>query len=284
MSRKLELSFPILFILYYYEIGKEYLGEFVSLRADFTQAGVCLIILACRLLCFAITIAVYTNATILRLPCDIFAEFRIFSIGKRLTGHVLRTDKGLEDGQCMMKCVEHRKCRSYNWNVEEKLCELNSKAHADNGTVLADETDWIYKSTDYDNLLVGATCKKLNPCEAGVLCKDKCEPPFYECIMNCSEDESGSHCKARPNDGNNCNTNPCANSGTCIVVSQSYKCQCTNGYTGKHCETDINECYSLPCFHGGQCEDNVGGFSCHCLPGYTGVNCETSKIEAFRLN
>ena len=113
-----------------------------------------LIILPFLRYCIAILFIGSVENTILRLPCDTFAEFRIFSIGKRLTGHVLRTDKGLEDGQCMMKCVEHRKCRSYNLNVKDKICELNSKAHADNGTMLADETDWIYKSTDYKNLLV----------------------------------------------------------------------------------------------------------------------------------
>eukprot|EP00795_Rhopilema_esculentum_P007212 gene7212-12892_t len=202
-------------------------------------------------LCFAITIAVYTHATISRLPCDIFAEFRIFSIGKRLTGHVLRTDKGLEDGQCMMKCVEHRKCRSYNLNVEEKLATA----------------------------VVGATCKKLNPCKAGVLCKDKCEPPFYECIMNCSENESGSHCKARPNADNQCSSHPCTNGGGCIDVITGYKCNCIEGYTGKNCEHDIDECTSLPCFHGGKCINQVNNFSCNCLPGYLGRHCETGIVR-----
>ena len=108
----------------------------------------------CRLLAvLALGLTVY--GCILRLPCKTLADFSIVHKGRRLSDHVLKKYKGLDEEQCMIKCVEQRKCRSYNLNAKEKLCELNSKAHVDNGTVLDDETDWIYKSTDYDNRLVG---------------------------------------------------------------------------------------------------------------------------------
>ncbi|XP_065060838.1 protein crumbs homolog 1-like isoform X2 [Rhopilema esculentum] len=187
----------------------------------------------CRLLgVFAFGLTVY--GYMLRLPCKTLADFSIFHKGRRLSDNVLKKDKGLDESQCMMKCVEHRKCRSYNLNVKEKLCELNSKAHADNGTVLAEETDWTYKSTDYSNRLVGDTCMELQPCNDGVLCKDTCNPPFYECKV-CDENHTGLHCDT-PIDPNKCAENPCKNGGVCIDLFASYECNCQSGYTGKDCE------------------------------------------------
>ena len=37
-------------------------------------------------------------------------------------------------------------------------------------------------------------------------------------------------------DHNECSSNPCQNSGTCVDEFASYKCSCLNGYTGKNCE------------------------------------------------
>ena len=71
-----------------------------------------------------------------------------------LKGHVIWKDDGLDDIACMVKCVEHPKCRSYNINKEFLKCELNSKALGDLQVVLTSEPGWLYKSTDYNNTLV----------------------------------------------------------------------------------------------------------------------------------
>ena len=93
------------------------------------------------------------NGTILRLPCKTVADFNIFHLGKRLMGHVLMSFNGLMDVQCMIKCIENSKCRSYNTNTNGK-CEINKKALVDNGTSLTTDSDWVYKSTDYSSTLV----------------------------------------------------------------------------------------------------------------------------------
>ena len=87
---------------------------------------------------------------ILRLPCgDIFADFTIFIKDKALNGSVIATISNTSDVQCMVKCVEHHKCRSYNSKIGEKKCELNSKAIGGKDTVLISKPGWVYKSTDY---------------------------------------------------------------------------------------------------------------------------------------
>ena len=87
--------------------------------------------------------------TILRLPCLNDAEFNVFEFGKRLKGNLISRHRHTNDMQCTILCVGHDKCRSYNINRAQMICELNSKALVDNGTKLIDDGEWIYKSTNY---------------------------------------------------------------------------------------------------------------------------------------
>ena len=111
--------------------------------------------------CFLFRVSTYlvlfiasSEETILRLPCKIDALFTIFHDSKRLVGDVLMSFSALEDTQCMVKCIENAKCRSYNTNKEDGRCEINGKALVDNGTKLVTDTNWVYKSTNYSSTLV----------------------------------------------------------------------------------------------------------------------------------
>ena len=83
------------------------------------------------------------------MPCKVFADFNVIHLGKRLLDQVLASFIGLQDTQCMVKCVKNVKCRSYNTNRKDGRCEVNGKALVDNGTILNADSDWVYKSTDY---------------------------------------------------------------------------------------------------------------------------------------
>ena len=70
---------------------------------------------------------------------------------------------------------------------------------------------------------------------------------------------------------------PCLHGGECLEENFVFRCQCLEGTTGDHCETNIDECQSNPCLRG-NCVDMINRFNCDC-PGYTGALCETEIDE-----
>ncbi|CAG9772773.1 unnamed protein product [Ceutorhynchus assimilis] len=79
-------------------------------------------------------------------------------------------------------------------------------------------------------------------------------------------------------DINECENNPCENGATCIDLVGRYECQCAVGYEGDHCQIDIDECVSNPCKHGGTCNDLIGTFKCECPEDFVGKQCEAPLL------
>ena len=50
---------------------------------------------------------------------------------------------------------------------------------------------------------VGRTCEQLNPCRSGILCRDTCVYPFFECV-ECDKYHYGLHCDRRKGKNNLC--------------------------------------------------------------------------------
>lgn len=77
-----------------------------------------------------------------------------------------------------------------------------------------------------------------------------------------------------------CQNSTCLNNATCQTgfTSKGYRCLCSQGYHGQHCEIDIDECRSSPCNNGGTCINRDGGFECSCGDEWTGTYCETGRI------
>ncbi|CAF0877176.1 unnamed protein product [Rotaria sp. Silwood1] len=92
-------------------------------------------------------------------------------------------------------------------------------------------------------------------------------------ICVCPNDYSGLRCGTRLSDGV-CASCPCLY-GQCRIIDQtnSYTCDCYQGYTGQRCETSINLCLPSPCVYGQCILDAIYGYRCICLPGATGQNC-----------
>ncbi|CAH3174745.1 unnamed protein product [Porites lobata] len=81
-------------------------------------------------------------------------------------------------------------------------------------------------------------------------------------------------------DVDHCRKHPCKNGATCVAAKPfGYKCDCTQGFTGSHCETDVNECNRMPCKNGGSCFNKPGSFECFCRKGYQGKLCEKDVNE-----
>ncbi|XP_059179030.1 cubilin-like isoform X2 [Physella acuta] len=71
-----------------------------------------------------------------------------------------------------------------------------------------------------------------------------------------------------------CNSNPCANGGTCTPAGTGvFTCTCPSGYTGPTCNSTANACNSNPCQNGGTCVSQGAGFICNCPEGFTGFTC-----------
>ena len=53
-----------------------------------------------------------------------------------------------------------------------------------------------------------------------------------------------------------------------VRVCLCFRCECTPGYVGEHCELDYDDCEENKCQNGGQCIDAVNGYTCVCPEGY----------------
>ena len=86
----------------------------------------------------------------------------------------------------------------------------------------------------------------------------------------CDPDFTGSQSCTQIDDceGVNCND------GVCEDGINNFTCNCTFGYTGFFCESNINDCMDIVCQNEADCLDLVGNFTCECLDGYQGRFCE----------
>ncbi|XP_040261914.1 epidermal growth factor-like protein 7 isoform X1 [Bufo bufo] len=86
----------------------------------------------------------------------------------------------------------------------------------------------------------------------------------------------------RRTDAHSCNKGtcrlPCQNEGTCVGHN---RCQCAEGWSGNHCQTDVNECESGRHRCSQSCINTSGSFRCGCHRGFSlsddGKSCR--KVE-----
>ncbi|GAA6096914.1 protocadherin Fat 1a isoform X1 [Tachysurus ichikawai] len=72
-----------------------------------------------------------------------------------------------------------------------------------------------------------------------------------------------------------CNSEPCANGGTCTELPNGgYFCKCSGMFMGSHCEVSISPCSSNPCLYGGTCVPRGDDFYCQCRGQYSGQWCQ----------
>ena len=81
-----------------------------------------------------------------------------------------------------------------------------------------------------------------------------------------------------------CASNPCKNSATCVDYVNEFRCFCQPGWTGKTCDVDINECSSNPCKNDGQCVNELNGYSCKCKLAFSGTNCAINIEDGSKPN
>ncbi|XP_072035205.1 uncharacterized protein [Amphiura filiformis] len=155
------------------------------------------------------------------------------------------------------------------------------------------------------NPCVNGRCMSLSPAVVYCLCDpgwtsalcDEADPTAEPCTSNpcingvClpSEDRTSYSCVCEPGwvgplcqrDFDECSSNPCRNSATCIDGINQFTCICPPDYTGLLCEQNIDACRSNPCQNGALCSDQLNGYQCSCQTGYEGDNCEININECF---
>lgn len=109
-----------------------------------------------------------------------------------------------------------------------------------------------------------------NPCESG----GQCRKQGYEFQCSCPLNREGKLCQLERGDA--CSSNPCQSGGSCRESpdGSSFFCLCRPGYRGNQCETVADSCRPNPCLHGGLCVSLKPGYKCSCTDGRYGRHCE----------
>jgi slit protein 2 len=92
----------------------------------------------------------------------------------------------------------------------------------------------------------------------------------------------GTNCEKRVEWCTSVASNPCQNNGKCSKIDESYKCECSEGYDGDECQTNIDDCANHKCQFG-VCVDGVANYTCKCKEGFSGTFCEVMNPIALAL-
>ncbi|SPP79093.1 blast:Cadherin-related tumor suppressor [Drosophila guanche] len=109
-----------------------------------------------------------------------------------------------------------------------------------------------------------------NPCQLQAQCRRIGND--FQCV--CPSNRDGKQCQRERSDV--CWSKPCRNGGSCQRSSDgsSYFCLCRPGFRGNQCESVSDSCRPNPCLHGGLCVNLKPGYKCSCTAGRYGRHCE----------
>lgn len=80
-----------------------------------------------------------------------------------------------------------------------------------------------------------------------------------------------------------CTTSSCSGNGDCKEENGGgVICECDPGWTDDDCGTDINECDGDPCENSGTCNNGENMFTCSCPAAWTGLTCGTGKLSFYK--
>ena len=117
-----------------------------------------------------------------------------------------------------------------------------------------------------------------DPCQSNAVCIN--HENSYEC--RCTEYFDGTSCET---DINECLDANFCNNGQCTNTFGGYNCACPPTSQGERCFDDVRECdvTPSPCLNGATCVELQYDYSCECTAGYSGRHCQTQvgKLNQF---
>lgn len=118
-------------------------------------------------------------------------------------------------------------------------------------------------------------------CDHGTCSYQETNSSLYQC--SCEIGYHGVFCEKIMK---TCADNPCMNDGACRNEYGTFRCQCTNPWTGKYCHKKIeNACADSPCQNNATCRsDNVVEYVCECPFGFFGKNCQYALESCTEVN
>ncbi|XP_068685790.1 protein kinase C-binding protein NELL2-like [Montipora foliosa] len=193
--------------------------------------------------------------------------------GKALNGHTFKATVVSGPIQCQMLCENDPKCRSYNFHILTKNCELNDETKETKPDDFdTDDLRFYMKPEDIGE------CKVFPfTCDVNTDCHNT--DGSYICSCKAGYTGAGKTCT----DIDECSTGKhnCSHVAVCNNTSGSYNCTCNEGYVGdgENC-SDIDECLTGEhnCSHVAVCNNTIGSYNCTCQEGYIGDGRSCSDI------
>ncbi|XP_077991326.1 uncharacterized protein LOC144445592 isoform X2 [Glandiceps talaboti] len=89
-------------------------------------------------------------------------------------------------------------------------------------------------------------------------------------FCSCPDNYGGEHCEK-----GNCTDKVCLNGGNCYKVKENETCECPEDWTGDTCD-DLTVCQNVTCQNNGTCHSAGGNdtYFCNCSKSYEGKHCE----------
>jgi hypothetical protein len=181
-----------------------------------------------------------------------------FEVSSRGTASAYFSSKIKDPDMCLQGCRDMGYC--VGQDRCQNLCNTNNTASCSGGMV-----------TQTGRRLLGITASVSNNRPGGYVSSEVSE---MECV--CISGREGQLCD---DDIDDCATDPCAATGTCLddgVQPNTFVCECDAGYTGALCDEDIDDCASMPCVNGNCTDTGTESYTCDCGDsGFTGTMCES---------
>ena len=110
---------------------------------------------------FIIIFIVFAYSKIVRVGKHFSAFFSIVDSNARVTKNCIGNFTGVSKKECVVHCINDKRCQTFNYNYKEEICETLSVSKFDGVGFLERQKHWAHYETDCNQKKVrlNVTCK-----------------------------------------------------------------------------------------------------------------------------